>query len=1181
MPTQSTDTPAPVSPAEKAGASAGNPAAAVSESQELVELLARLRALDVQLSVQEGKLGCTAPKGVLTAELKAQLAANKPAIIRFLEEHQRVGAVAAIARVPRERHMEPSFGQERLWFLDQLEGKSYAYNIAGGLRLTGQLNREALGRALEEIVRRHEVLRAGIVGVGGKPKVVVEPALDWKMSFVSFAELPAERREQAMVDFGTQELRKPFDIAEPPLIRCCLVEMSAQEHVLMFNVHHIAADGWSLGVITDELTRLYQAFSQGQASPLEEAGLDYLDYVHWHRQHTTAVRPVQLAYWKRQLKAPLPMTEFPIDRPRPSMATFQGKRTKQTISSELRAAAQKFSTAENVTLFTTLLTAFDLLLYRYTRQTDILVGTVAAGRVRPELERLVGLFINNIPLRSDLSGGPTVREMLARNRDVTLGAFSHQDVPFGDLVEATQGHREMNRSPLFQTLFILQNFPLRDLEFAGLTLKPVAIDIGASRFDLTIEAGESAKGELVMDWEYNTLLFDDATIERFKRHFEALLAGIVSSPQLRISELPMMSAEELRGILGAASGETFPIAHVCVHQLFEEQAAKHANDPAVTFEGAALSYAELNKRANRLANKLRKLGVGPDVLVAVCLERSAEMVVAVLAVLKAGGAYVPLDPAYPRDRVQFILEDSHAAVAITEEKLLELVGSSAPAVVCVDRDREALAAETYVLPAMADASATGPKNLAYVIYTSGSTGKPKGVEVMHHSAVNFLASMRKAPGFSEKDRLLAVTTLSFDIAGLELYLPLTSGGCVAVAAKSALADGVALGRMIEDQKISVMQATPVTWRLLLDSGWRGKAGLKILCGGEAFPAELAKRLAQTGGEVWNLYGPTETTIWSTSYRVPSETSTAADGASADGRGADRGHNAGRVPIGKPIANTQLYVLDEKLQPVPNGVAGELFIGGDGLARGYLRRAELTAERFISNPFGEGRLYRTGDLVRRLPDGNVEYLERLDNQIKLRGFRIELGEIESALEQQSNIAHAVAMVREDTPGDQRLTAYVVTRQQNGRDVGAIRQALSARLPEYMVPAQFVFLDALPLTPNKKVDKRALPVPEKTAVVSALYVPPKSQAEVDVAAIWRDLLKHERVGTNDNFFDLGGHSLLVVQLQSRLRQKFGTEITLVELFQMPTVAAIASLVESRNGKTPGSRVPAGPSSYPNSN
>src|SRR6202050_5086384 len=406
MPTQSTDTPAPVSPAIEAGTSAGTPAAPLSESQELVELLAKLRALDVQLSVQEGKLGCTAPKGVLTPELKAQLAANKPAIIRFLEEHQQVNSVAAIARVPRERYMEPSFGQERLWFLDQLEGKSYAYNIAGVLRLTGELNREALGRALKEIVQRHEVLRAGIVGVGGKPKVVVAPAPDWKMSFVSFAAEPPEWREREMVEFATQQLRRPFDIAAPPLIRCCLVEMGPQEHVLLFNVHHIAADGWSLGVITDELTRLYQAFSQGQTSPLEAAELDYLDYVQWHRQHTNAVRPVQLAYWKRQLKAPLPMTEFPTDRPRPSMATFQGKRTKQSISSDLRAAAQKFSTAENVTLFTTLLTAFDVLLYRYTRQTDILVGTVAAGRVRPELERLVGLFINNIPLRSDLSGDP-------------------------------------------------------------------------------------------------------------------------------------------------------------------------------------------------------------------------------------------------------------------------------------------------------------------------------------------------------------------------------------------------------------------------------------------------------------------------------------------------------------------------------------------------------------------------------------------------------------------------------------------------------------------------------------------------------------------------------------------------------------------------------------------------------
>jgi hypothetical protein len=684
MPTDSAETAAPVAP--------GN------ETQELVELLARLRAADVQLSVQDGKLSCTAPKGVLTPELKAQLSENKPRIIKFLEDHQRTASVAAIRPVPRERYMEPSFGQERLWFLDQLEGKSYAYNIAGGLRLNGELKSEALGRALEEIIRRHEVLRAGIVGVAGKPKVVVERDLPWRMSFRSFTDLPEAQRESAMVEFATAELRKPFDIAEPPLIRCCLLEMGPTEHVLLFNVHHIAADGWSLGVITEELTRLYLAYSQGQGSPLEDSPLDYLDYVQWHRQHTTAVRPVQLAYWKRQLRAPLPQTEFPTDHPRPSMATFQGRRVKQVIASELRAAAHKVSLAENVTLFTTLLTVFDVLLYRYTRQTDILVGTVAAGRIRQELERMVGLFINNLPLRSDLSGDPTAREMLARNRDVTLGAFSHQDVPFGDLVEATQGHREMNRAPLFQTLFILQNFPLRELEFAGLTLKPVAIDIGASRFDLTIEAGESIKGELVMDWEYNTLLFDDSTIERFQRHFEALLRGMVSTPEKRISELPMMSEAELEALVsdgvGGAFGAKRDIASVCIHELFEKQVERRADEPAVIFEGARLSYRELNVRANRLANRLRRMGVKGDSLVAVCLERSANMVVAVLAVLKAGGAYVPLDPAYPRDRIGFILEDSQAAVVITEDRLLDLVGKAAPSVICVDRDREAIGRES-------------------------------------------------------------------------------------------------------------------------------------------------------------------------------------------------------------------------------------------------------------------------------------------------------------------------------------------------------------------------------------------------------------------------------------------------------------------------------------------------------
>jgi amino acid adenylation domain-containing protein len=1112
--------------------------------QGVVEFLSYLRSLDVHLSADNGQLSCNAPKGVLTVELREQIRANKFQIIAFLSSHSQKNESAPIARVSREGFPAPSLQQERLWFLDQFEGESSAYNLAAGLRLRGSLNRRALANSWKEIIRRHEVLRTGIVGVDGRPKAVIHTCAEWEMDIRSFRDMPKQDQEAAVLKFAQTELSRPYDLSAPPAIRVCLIELGEQDHVLLFGVHHIVADGWSLGIITTELTQLYTAICEGGASPLPELPIQYLDYAHWHRELLrNGTARAQMDYWKKQLAGSIPVLDLRSDRPRQSTLSNHGKRAHLILSEEILAAAKKLSLAEDATLFSTCLAVFKILVHRYTREADIIVGSVAAGRTRPELEPLVGLFLNNLPIRADLSGDPTFRELLAQVRENSLNAFSNQDVPFSDLVEATQAPRDLNRSPLFQVMFILQNFPLRNVQLPGLEVDLLEFDMGSSRFDLTVEAGERDQ-QLHMLWEYNADLFEASTIRRMQEHYRSLLESAVANPDANISALEMMTAEERETLVAAAAGERIGVPReTCIHDLFGQQVARNPEALALAFEGEELTYAELNARSNRLANRLRALNVGPDVLVGICLERSAEIAVAVLAVLKAGGAYVPVDPQYPRDRVAFMLEDSQAAVLITEERLLGGLPGNVPSVICLDRDRESLARESGELPA----GGVAPENLAYVIYTSGSTGKPKGVEVTHRSVVNFLTSLRREPGVSETDRLLAVTTLSFDIAGLEIYLPLTTGASVVVAPQAALVDGASLSRLLRERKITVMQATPVTWRLLLDSGWNPAPGFKVLCGGEALPRELANRLMATGAEVWNLYGPTETTIWSTIHR-------------ADSR-------PGSVPIGKPIANTQVYILDERRRLVPRGVPGELYIGGDGLARGYLRRPELTAERFVPNPFGSGgKLYRTGDLVRWLSDGSLEYVGRIDHQVKLRGFRIELGEIETALEAQPQVRQAVVLVREDAPDDQRLTAYVTLHDNASADAKALRASLSSRLPDYMLPSQWVFLKEFPLTPNRKIDRRALPVPANDEPKSALSAPPTTESEIKVAAIWQDLLKHKNVGVNDNFFDLGGHSLLVVQLQSRLRKQLDCQISLVELFQRTTVSSIASYLDAqkRNSK-----------------
>jgi amino acid adenylation domain-containing protein len=1103
--------------------------------QATIEFLSYLRTLGVRLAVKDDKLSCTAPKGVLTPSLAAELKERKPEIMLLLGQNsaRQIPPITPLGR----REYEPSAGQRQLWFLDRLDPDSSAYNISFALRLTGTIDCTAIERAVNEIIRRHEVLRTAIIEIEGAPVASLREG-KWNLDYHSVAHLPESERDSVMRRILRDHGRRRFDLTAPPLLRACLIAVDHEEHVVGVTVHHIAADGFSLKIFLDELVALYQAFSIGAPSPLSDLAVQYSDYAVWRAENFER-DPLEseIRYWKEKLREPLPVTEMPADRPRSAKPSPDGGCLIQLLPPETLENVRRFSQSANTTPFVTLLAAFYLLLFRYTRQNDLVIGSASAGRGNSEIAGLIGLFINNLVLRINLEDDPTVTELIGRVRETVLGAFANENIPLQRLVEAVQPHRDATRAPLFQTMFVYQNRVSSVADLHQLKSELVVSDTGKARYDLTVEAAEW-NDKIVMTWEYSRDLFDGSTIERFQRHYQTLLESLMNNSVERVSTLPLLCQEERSQLTRSATAEADYPRDLCVHQWIEKQCALTPDAIAIAFQNQTLTYQGLDRRSNQLARNLESLGVGPEVLVGVLLERSIDMVVAPLAVLKAGGGYIPLDPSYPKDRLAFMLEDSGARVLITQEELLDSVPISNATIVCLERVPPVDESEPVASPR----SAVHSQNTAYVIYTSGSTGTPKGVQVLHRSLTNLLASMQCEPGMDALDRLLAVTTPAFDISGLELYLPLVSGARLVIAPKSALVDGPALARMLNAERITVMQATPATWRLLLESGWQGTPGLKILCGGEALGRELANRLVETGAPVWNLYGPTETTIWSALHRLEL--------------------GEGAVPIGRPIANTRLYILDDHLEPVPPGAVGELFIGGDGVAHGYLNRSDLTTSRFLVDPFyAGGRIYRTGDLARLLPNGLVEYLGRVDAQVKLRGFRIELGEIETILERQAGVKQAVVAVREDSPGDQRLTAYIVAGEREKLAGDTLREALEEKLPDYMVPVAYVFLDKLPLTPNRKVDRKALPMPTADASRSARYVAPRTDSERQVAEIWQLLLKNANIGVTENFFDLGGHSLLVVRLQARLRQQFGWEPPLIDLFQYPTVASIARLIDRR--------------------
>ncbi len=1119
------------------------------------ELLAYLHANEIKLWLEDERLRVSAPQGVLTEAIRAQLTHYKTDLLILLEKQ----AMQHIPPAPRTGKEPLSYSQQRLWFLQQLEENS-AYSMPAILRLQGALRLDVLQQAINAIVARHENLRTTFIEEAGEIYQRIAPPTTVPLPTIDIIQ------PQEALRLADDEIRRPFDLAKGPLLRVLLLRLtpdlsgfqnltSLPEHYLVFNMHHIISDGVSIGLLIEEFSELYSAGIRGESAALPELPVQYADYAIWQRKWLQGkLLEEQATYWQEKLHGAPPLLELPTDRPRLAQQSFRGKTLDFTVDRETARKVTLFSQQQKATPFMTLLSAFALLLHRYSDQSEILIGTPIAGRAQPEVERLIGLFINTLVMRASLGENPTVLEFVEQVRQSALDAFAHQDLPFERLIDLLQLERNRSYNPVFQVMFAMQPTDPDQLRLPGLLLEPLDLETDMAKFDLNLMMRESAKG-LQGSLEYNTDLFDAATAQRMINHFQNLLRAMVEQPTAKVATLPMLDPRERHQLLVEWNGTAvaYP-ASQSLHGLIEAQVARTPDACALRDAGSGveLSYRELNARANQVAHRLQALGVKPDDLVGLSVERSANLLVGLLGILKAGAAYVPLDPAFPKSRLDLMVEDAELVILVTESYFADEWASVAIPQLYLDSVIAGVG-ELAGQPTHNPTSAVTADNLAYVIYTSGSTGKPKGVELRHQSVVNFLCSMQQTPGLCAADRLLAVTTISFDIAVLELYLPLISGATVILANEEMSADPTQLMRLLP--QATLMQATPATWRMLLLAGWTGQPGLRILVGGEALPANLAAQLLACGGELWNLYGPTETTVWSSLHKVE-----AADLADDEHAAADSS-----VSIGRPIDNTQLYILDAHQQPLPIGIPGELHIGGAGLARGYRHLSQMTTEKFIPDPFAQptakGRLYRTGDLARYRVDGTIEYLGRIDNQVKIRGFRIELGEIESVLGQHPQIRQAVVVAQADSSGGKRLVAFLVsvTPTPVGEE---LRAFLRTRLPDYMVPAAFVPLEILPLTPNGKVDRRALVAMSTPAVdLATHYVPPATPLEETLVAIWADVLKVDpaRIGTQHNFFDLGGHSLLAIQVLSRVRTAFQVELPIRDLMDRPTIAGIAAVVE----------------------
>src|SRR5262245_36096743 len=1109
-------------------------------------------------------------RNILGVEISLRSLFTNPTVAGLATEVERLKrsgestSVQPLIRSDRTEKLPLSFAQQRLWFIDQLEPGSAAYNIPCAVRLSGRLNVEALQRALNEIVRRHEVLRTAFPSKDGEPRQEVHEIVELPLVYIDLRRTNEAERQQNLQTVLEEEARRGFDLSSGPLIRLKLIEMTEDEHVLIVVMHHIVSDGWSIEIMVGEFSRLYEAFTQGQESPLPELEVQYADYAVWQRQWLQGeTLDTQLRYWREKLDG-VAVLELPTDRARPAVVDYRGSSEKIELSGELTQKLRQMSRREGVTLFMSLLAGFQALLTRYSGQEDIAVGTPIAGRNRGEIEGLIGFFVNTLVMRVNLGGNPTVKELLGRVRETALRAYAHQDVPFEKLVEELLPERSLSHQPLFQVMFVLQNVPRETSSIRGISMKSEPMESRSAKFELELSIVE-AGGEIHGALDYATELFDGWRIRRLLGHLEQALKGMTEDGNRRVMALQLMTEAELKEVIfdwnQTATG--FP-RDLCVHQLFERQVEQTPEAVGLCFEGEHITYDGLNRRSNRLSHCLRMLRVSPETVVAIAANRAPGFLISMLAIFKSGGSYLPLDPSLPPARLKNALIESKARLVLTtRESAIETedsvwkLGCEVPVEVIEDLVEGEQNDQN-------PPSRTDIKNLAYLIYTSGSTGAPKGAMIEQRGMINHLFAKIRDLELTGQDIIAQTASQLFDISVWQFLSLLLVGGKVVIVKDEEAQDPVGLLRVLQEQSVSIAEVVPsllqaVLSELIDTNPVNYLVALRwMLVTGEAFPTELYRRWSNAYPDirVMNAYGPTECSDDVTHYYASRTSAT----------------NTANVALGKAIANLQMYILNERLFPVPTGVRGEIYAGGVGVGRGYLADPMKTAQGFIPDPFSNttgGRLYRTGDVGRHLEGGDIEYLGRADHQVKIRGYRIELGEIEAAINQHASVEQVVVLAREDEPGEKRLVGYVVGPHQVASQ--QMREYLQERLPDYMIPGAIVQLEAMPLTPNGKIDRRALPKPELGAVRGS-YVAARTAVEEILCTIWSEVLRVERVGVEDNFFELGGDSILSIQVIAKARQA-GLQLTPRQFFERQTIAELAEIaglgnaVEGEQGELSG--------------
>ncbi|WP_331001053.1 amino acid adenylation domain-containing protein, partial [Nostoc commune] len=1044
-------------------------------------------------------------------------------LAEVIEQSQSLSVAPAILPINRTGNLPLSFAQQRFWILSQLEPDSPFYNIPLAVEIQGNIDLGILQRSFDEMVQQQEILRTTFQSVDGQPVLRIADFCQLNILAIDLQALTANKQQQEIKDLVLLLSQQPFNFDDGPLLRVQLLRLGDTHHVLLLTLHHIIADAWSMGLLVRDVVGLYHAEKK------KFTDIQYVDFAYWQRQWLQGeVLEGHLEYWRQQLADAPAMLELPTDYSRPAVQSFRGAVHRFGLSLGLTEALKQLSQRHHSTLFMTLLATFNVLLHRYTGSDDIVVGSAIANRNRGETESLIGCFANTLALRSDLSGYPTFEMLLQRVRATALGAYAHQDLPFEQLVEVLQPVRSLSHPPIFQVMLILQNLPLPEVDMAGIQYQILDADSGTAKFDLTWIVSETLEG-LSCKLEYNTDLFAASTIARLAGHLETLLEAVVANPQQPIAELPLLSiAEKQQLVEWNQTQREYPDGQ-CLHELFTNLVSQTPKHTAVIWGRESLTYQELNTKANQLAHYLQSLGVQPEVPVGICVNRSLDMIIGLLGILKAGGAYVPLDPSYPQERLGLIIQNAQIQVLISQQHQLPKLPSLDIPVICLDTDAEAISLENTANPS----SSLTPDNLAYIIYTSGTTGIPKGVAISHRSPVTLIYWAKEVYSAAQLAGVLASTSICFDLSVFEIFVTLSCGGRV-ILADNALQ----LPELPAAGQVTLLNTVPSAARELLRLNAIPASVQTVNLAGEPLPKSLVEQLYQqsTINQVFNLYGPSEDTTYSTFTLIPKDSNQA-------------------LTIGHPIANTQVYILDKNLQPLPIGVPGEIYLGGAGIARAYWQQPDLTAERFVPNPFDNSKLYKTGDRARYLRDGNIEYLGRWDHQVKLRGFRIELGEIEAVLHQHPGVLQAVAIARQDTLDHARLVAYVVPKSKLQET--DLRQFLAAKLPGYMVPSALVIVETLPLTANGKVDRRALPIPELRPVNTSFTVS-RTPLEQQLVTIWSQVLGVESIGIHDNFFSLGGDSILAIQVVAKANQQ-GLALLPRQMFQYQTVAELAAIVD----------------------